>query len=196
MPIGALRGLEALSEISKGRLFLLSSDKGHVSLSELEDLEQPELAFHGSFSMMVNFHAIAEFFRLQKGGVFLQELFDAFATGAFSLGFDLSQMPRLLSALEDTVGEFAPGHYYHLYDQFDNAVEKASLELIASWLRLSSAPSPRPCPARPTAPRARPARPGTRGPRSSWSWPRVGPAGAGAGCGGRRRRPPRARRRR
>lgn len=136
-PVGALRGIEALSRLSEGRLLLVSSDKGHVSLSELDELDQPELTFHGSFSTMVNYHAIAEFFNLNKGASYLQELFDAFATGVFSLGFDLNHYPRLRSTLSDTVGSLAAGHYYHLYDHFVSSVDEATLETIGSMMTLS-----------------------------------------------------------
>ena len=136
-PIGSLRGLESLSAISNGQMFLLSSDKGYVSLNELDDLEQPSLAFHGSFSTMVNFHAIAEFFRLQNGDAFLQEEYDAFATGAFSLGFDFASMPTLNAMLKQTIGGFSPGHFFHLYEHFDKTVKSASLETIVSMLNFT-----------------------------------------------------------
>jgi tetratricopeptide (TPR) repeat protein len=133
-PLAGLRGLAKLADIASGRLLLLSSDKGYVDLSELEDLDPPEVAFHGSFSLMVNYHAIAQFFLKNKGAVFLQEPFDAFATCAFSLGFDLALMPSVRHSLRETIEYFCPGHFFHLYDHFENTIEKANLETIASML--------------------------------------------------------------
>lgn len=136
-PIGSLRGLLNLADLASGRLFLLSSDKGYVELAELEEAAKPELAFHGSFSMMVNYHAIAKFFKNQQGDAYLQELFDAFATGVFTLGCSLAELPRTREVVQDTVGGFCPGHFYHIYDGFDQVVKSASIEMIASMLAMS-----------------------------------------------------------
>ncbi len=133
-PLAGLRGLSKLANIASGRLLLLSSDKGYVDISELEDLDPPEVTFHGSFSLMVNYHAIAQFFLKNQGAVFLQEPFDAFATCAFSLGFDLAAMPSVRHSLRETIEYFCPGHFFHLYDHFEDTVGKATLETIASML--------------------------------------------------------------
>ncbi len=136
-PIGALQGLENISAISQGKLILLSSDKGYVSLPELEDLDPPEIAFHGSFSLMVNYHAIGEYCKLKQGDAFTQKPFDSFSTSAFSIGFDFKGLPRTHSVLEDSIGEFCPGHYYHFYDHFEQTLGSASLEYIASVLNFT-----------------------------------------------------------
>lgn len=136
-PIGALQGLENISAISQGKLMLLSSDKGYVSLPELEDLNPPEIAFHGSFSLMVNYHAIGEYCKRKQGGAFTQKPFDSFSTSAFSIGFEFQGLPRTYSVLEDSIGEFCPGHYYHFYDHFEQTINSASLEYIASVLNFT-----------------------------------------------------------
>lgn len=136
-PVGSLRGLENLAALSSEKLFLLSSDKGYVEMAELENLEQPDIAFHGSFSLMANYHAIAKYFELRGGAVCLQDTFDRFASGAFSLGFSMAEMPLLQATLDGTFKSFAPGHYFHWYDHFDDHIAQASLEAIAALLTYS-----------------------------------------------------------
>src|SRR5207244_1264839 len=58
-PAVALRCVRNLARLSGGRLLLLSGDKGY-SREELLGGEEPTLAVHGSFSLMVNYHAIGQ----------------------------------------------------------------------------------------------------------------------------------------
>ena len=58
VPLGALRAVQALRGIGAGGLALLVGDKGHTRLDDLAGHRDPHLAKHGSFSFMVNFHAL------------------------------------------------------------------------------------------------------------------------------------------
>lgn len=66
-PIGSLECLRRLLALSQGRMFLLTCDKGYHLEIEFEYREKPALAMHGSFSMMVNYHALGEYFKLLDG---------------------------------------------------------------------------------------------------------------------------------
>ena len=136
-PIGSIRGLKALAALSDNKMLLLASDKGYVSVDELEELEHPELAFHGSFSLMVNFHAISSYFDMLGGSSYMQQPFDGFATGAFMLGIESSKMPRANAMLQEQASGFCPGHYFCLYEHMEKTYEKADLPALASFLTLS-----------------------------------------------------------
>ncbi len=136
-PVAGLRCINNLAALSGGKLLLFSSDKGYVQQDELDNIEPPELDFHGSFSLMVNYHAFAKYFELKNGWAFLQDPFDSFATGVFGMGVELNSMPNLSRSLSDMFDHYCPGHYYHLYDHFVDSVGSASLESIASLLALS-----------------------------------------------------------
>jgi tetratricopeptide repeat protein len=86
-PSASLACLSRLSELAGGRLLVLSTDKGDVSVHDLRGQAGPQLASHGSFSLAVNYHAIARWV-FQQGGV-VQVPSDALrtiATCAFMLG--------------------------------------------------------------------------------------------------------------
>jgi SAM-dependent methyltransferase len=70
-PRGALTALDHLREISGGRMLLVSGDKGYVQEDAVRAGSEPHLAQHGSFSMMVNYHALGQWTRA-IGGRFLQ----------------------------------------------------------------------------------------------------------------------------
>jgi tetratricopeptide (TPR) repeat protein len=69
-PIGAFNCLRNLQALSNDKVVLLSSDKGFTDLSYMEGHWVPSYALHGSFSYMVNYNAIQQYFELQGGKTF------------------------------------------------------------------------------------------------------------------------------
>ena len=67
LPIGALRALRKLGRFSGDRALVLSGDKGNNNPEQFVGLADPHIAVHGSFSLMVNYHAIGAWFT-SKGG--------------------------------------------------------------------------------------------------------------------------------
>ena len=66
-PIGALRALRRLLALSGGRGLVVSGDKGNNHAEQFKGLADPHIAVHGSFSVMVNYHAIGMYF-ISRGG--------------------------------------------------------------------------------------------------------------------------------
>jgi hypothetical protein len=69
-PVTALRCLRRLSDLSGGRMLLLAADKGEVDAAGARALGRRGITVHGSLSMEVDLHAVAEHFR-QRGGAAL-----------------------------------------------------------------------------------------------------------------------------
>lgn len=66
-PIGALRALRRLTAFSNNRALVISGDKGNNNPEQFVGLMDPHIAVHGSFSLMVNYHAVGMWFT-SKGG--------------------------------------------------------------------------------------------------------------------------------
>ena len=66
-PIGALRALRHLSAMSSSRAFVISGDKGNNNVEQFRGLMDPHIAIHGSFSLMVNYHAVGAYFTSRGG---------------------------------------------------------------------------------------------------------------------------------
>lgn len=90
-PIGALRALRHLSGMSRSRAFVISGDKGNNNVEQVRvflartscavgrsltrprarrqfrGLMDPHIAIHGSFSLMVNYHAVGAYFTSRGG---------------------------------------------------------------------------------------------------------------------------------
>mmetsp|Transcript_32669 Transcript_32669/g.40148 ORF Transcript_32669/g.40148 Transcript_32669/m.40148 type:complete len:521 (-) Transcript_32669:393-1955(-) len=68
MPIGAIRAIRRLSNMShQKKLIILSGDKGNDDPEQFRGLVDPHLAVHGSFSVMVNYHAIGAYVTSRGG---------------------------------------------------------------------------------------------------------------------------------
>lgn len=136
-PIATLTGLHAVQSVSQHGFLLLTSDKGYTNLQELDHCDYPELDFHGSFSVMVNYHAIAEFLKQSQGDYQIQSFRDNIVTGVFSSGFTLENMPILSSAISQVIRGFSPTDYFLIYEHFIEHYQSCSIEVMSAYLNLS-----------------------------------------------------------
>ncbi len=136
-PVGALRCLRNLALLSGGRLLLLSADKGYCEEALLHGREEPGFAIHGSLSMMVNYHAIGQFFHAE-GGDFLAAtpLSTGLQVVAGLLGMpDGSAEARL--AFDDAVERRNPDDFFSLKIAVETGYSSLALPQLLAWLRLS-----------------------------------------------------------
>lgn len=136
-PIGALRGIKRLQSFANNKLLLVTSDKGYTNSFELDENDFPELDFHGSFSLMVNYHAIERYCKLCKGDSFMQSSRDGLTTCVFTSGFDLSELTETTYVLRTAVEGFSPSDFFNFYELVDTISSNADLKLLASTLCLS-----------------------------------------------------------
>lgn len=135
-PIGSLRCLQNLKKLST-KILLLASDKGYGDLSELDHLNYVDLDSHGSFSVMVNFHAIDRYFTLGGGSIHLQTPHDSLVTGIFAHGIALKDYPALLYTMEETLEGFSPVDYFNVYEHLTESLSKCTLNHLVAYLSLS-----------------------------------------------------------
>lgn len=136
-PIGALNGLEQLNALSNGKMMLLTSDKGYTHYQQMRELPFPEIDFHGSFSLMVNYQAISSWFTLNHGAAQIQSPRDGLVTAAMTSGVTLDQFPETALAIEQWVEKFSPTDYFNLYEHANQHAASFSLEALASMLSIS-----------------------------------------------------------
>lgn len=136
-PIGGLRAIKKLRKLANDRIFLISSDKGYSELYELDHLEPPTPAFHGSFSMMVNFHAIARYFKHSGGDYVLQSARKGIKSAVFCSGFDLKNMWGTARAIAQHVEGFSPADYFTLHRRISDTYPECNLDVLASHMELA-----------------------------------------------------------
>lgn len=138
-PIGPLRCFANLIELSAGRLMFMTADKAWNRLDDMIGLDDPEPIHHGgSFSLTVNFHAIAGYFE-RLGGVALQStLRDAIIeASAFVLDSKLASLPETALAFERAVDQFGPIDFFNLKEKLQEEHKTPSLRMCLDLLRLS-----------------------------------------------------------
>jgi tetratricopeptide (TPR) repeat protein len=135
-PHVALRCLRYFRELSSGRLLLISADKGYSREEDLQGRGDPHLNLHGSFSMMVNYHAIGEYFRLHEGQVHLTGYRPAnLNISAFLLG----QQPFIetAQAFYEACEQGGPDDFFHLKQGLEKHYGELTLPQLLAALRLS-----------------------------------------------------------
>lgn len=136
-PIGSFRAIKYLKKLSQDKLLILSTDKGYSTVDQLDHLGHPSISFHGSFSMMVNFHAIGEYFKNSGGDSFLQTSRKGIKTSVFSSGFKLKDLPETYTTILERVEGFSPSDYFTIHRRMSEAFNECNLETLAAHMHLT-----------------------------------------------------------
>nr|AYM52505.1 TPR repeat-containing protein [Archangium sp.] len=137
-PYAAIRCIQRLAELSGGKLLLLSADYGETQRAEQESQVPPRMATHGSFSMAVNYHAIAEYVLNRNGAVLKTGHRHSYlAVAAFLLGEPAARPAETRFAYELAVQRAGPDDIFSLWSGLRAGVEQLKLESTLSLIRLS-----------------------------------------------------------
>ena len=136
-PIGSFRAIEYLKKISNNKLLIISTDKGYNTIESLDYLNNPSILFHGSFSLMVNFHALGQYFKNIGGDAALQQSRKGIKTAVFSSGFKLCDLPAMKVAIEEHLNGFSPGDYFILHTRISESFQECSLATLAAHMQLT-----------------------------------------------------------
>lgn len=136
-PVAGLCCLERLRALSKGRLLLITADRGQHSIDDLEGLPRPQLLPHGeTFSLDVNYHALGWYVR-HLGGVALQpsHLQRSISINAFLWGE--SDFANTRAAYQQHMHTFGPDDFFVIKKGMEHSYDKLSLAEVRGFLRLS-----------------------------------------------------------
>ena len=132
-PIASLQALAKLQQKAPAGLVLLSSDNGICHLDEWEDLADPFLSFHGSISMVVNYHAIARYCELQQGRAIMPYSHAGLKTCVFTLGVS-GMLENFYQAACAFVLQNSPADFFNYHKLIADHYESASLSMLLSYL--------------------------------------------------------------
>ena len=137
-PCDALRCIRDLSRVSGGRMLLLSADEGYSSEEELLRQGVPEFRHHGSFSTLVNYHALGEYVR-RRGGQVMHPGHSSvnLNVSAFLLGHSTTPAHETQRAFEESVLQFGPDDFFILKKGIEKMYEHLSLPQMLACIRLS-----------------------------------------------------------
>lgn len=136
-PAGAFTVIRYFRELSKNRLLLLAGDQGKIDEKQLKVQPDPFLALHGSFSIGVNYHAIAQYFRNMGGATFLTTFPNPSLVVTCSVvGGSREEFPETKVAFEQHIDRFEPNDYYQLINYSEKEWAFPSLDLIFLLLKI------------------------------------------------------------
>lgn len=138
IPMGSIHAIKFLKKLCHDKLFIISTDKGYGAMEHLDNLGHPSISFHGSFSMMVNFHAIGEYFKNSGGDAFLQTPRRGIRTSAFASGFKINDLPETRVAVSDWIERMSPSDYFTLHSRVRDHFSDYDLDTLASHMELSN----------------------------------------------------------
>ncbi len=139
IPVGGFTAVRRLLEISQRRMLLLSSDKGYTHEDELSFLPGQGIQFHGgALSMMVNYHALGQYFTNQ-GGVYActSQRMVNLKTAACILGGDAEQFADTILTFREHADVFTPNDYFTLVNFERNDCPNMSLEHFLGLMKVS-----------------------------------------------------------
>ena len=114
---------------------MLATDKAFSKHYELYENYQPEITFHDSaFSMMMNFHALGEYFNYSKGYYHHQLTQRGIITSLFGLGFSSSDFPLTQHAVITYLDCYGPGDLFNLYRHIETTISTCDLDILISYL--------------------------------------------------------------
>lgn len=134
IPIAGINTLKRLFEMSNNRLMLLSSDKAYSELSDIDYRDTPHIAFHGSFSLMVNYDAIVRYFHLNGGECTVPTPRQGLKTVLCLKGLKTEDMPRLKRAISQHIEGVSPSDYFTIYRYFMDTQSNLNIDQILAAL--------------------------------------------------------------
>lgn len=137
-PVAAMRGLSRLYGLADSVL-LLAADKGYTQWTQLEGRGYPELARHGSVSLMVNFCALRSF-NERRGGVTLSSAryTQRLPIEGFIATNEAAMFPATRHAYAEAVDEDHPDDVYRLWQSCRSGLGDWTAEQLLHLLRASS----------------------------------------------------------
>ena len=122
-----------------GRYLLLTADRGYTLPESLIDQGDPLPNLHGSFSLMVNYHAIGQYVQRAGGQVLHPPHYqDNLQVVAYLLG-DVAQNGRETHlAFHQAINQSGPDDFFALKTALAPHLEHLTLPQILSYVRLSA----------------------------------------------------------
>lgn len=137
-PIGSIRALDHLRKLANGNMLLISSDKAYSELQSLENLSTPSITAHGGcFSMMVNCHAIGQYFKNGGGDFYAQSTRRGLKTCVYTTGATFNDLPGTRAAIKECIEKFSITDFFNVYRHMNESAQTAELDMLASYLQLT-----------------------------------------------------------
>lgn len=139
IPSLATRGMRFFQKFyRKNKAFFFFSDKGYTHLNAMQNLPEPKFAYHGSFSLMTNFHALSFYCRNSDGDVMIPNDTDGLTTQIFALGQKFDKFYGTKVVFEYQTNGFSMQNFLSLKNFIIPKASSMSVQELMSLLKLSN----------------------------------------------------------
>ncbi|MEM7033141.1 MAG: SAM-dependent methyltransferase [Chloroflexota bacterium] len=137
-PKAPLDCIRHFREMTGDRLLFLSGDKGYIREESLYGWEDQELTVHGSFSMMVNYHAIAQYVQNVGGSVLqMSQKHDSLSVAGFLFGQHPHDYVETRAAYDTFIEMYGPDDFFVLKEGIEGTYKTFNPTQLLSFLKLS-----------------------------------------------------------
>lgn len=137
-PSASLGCLARLADLAGGRLLVLSTDKGEVSGDALRGRPGPAITLHGSFSIEVNYHAIARWITDRGGEAMVPAARPrTIATCAFALGAPPDGLRDTHQAYSEAIAVRTPDDRFAIEQSLEAVHGSLTLDRWLAYLRFT-----------------------------------------------------------
>lgn len=136
IPTEGLRCTHYLRQLSGDKLLLLVTDKGYTHSMNHYVETAPTIDLHSSFSIMVNFDAVARYTEKHGGEYYFQPTHQLISSNAFVFGKTFSQLPETQHMLNEYFGQIGPGNLYNIYQTIKGQQNNPDIKLETLLVQL------------------------------------------------------------
>jgi len=138
-PQKGLQCLQNIQTLSKKGLMIISMDKGTHEIRSLQNKQEPDMVTHGSFSFLVNYHALGSYCHKQGGLVhFPTSSNSAIEVACLLFLEDSKSYMHTTQAYQRYINDYGPDDFNTLKMFSYRHVTTMSLDEIIALLRLSA----------------------------------------------------------
>jgi tetratricopeptide (TPR) repeat protein len=138
-PETSMNCIDNIRNLSSEGLLLLSLDKGFHEVHDLESRKAPDVVNHGSFSIWVNFHALATYCE-KGGGKALLPAYSSFHLEIASMLFleNSEVYEKTISTYDKHVNDFGPDDFNSIKKLTYNNIARLNIQDLLAVIRLSA----------------------------------------------------------
>jgi hypothetical protein len=137
-PSGALQVIRHFRSFSKERILFLTGDQGVASDNQLRE-ELPFFSKHGSFSMLVNYHALKEYFKQTGGFCLLTPAVETKMVNMAAISCSgKTEFSEVSEAFRLTLTAFEPFDYFSLVDIAFNEWKDLNLKFMINLVKMGN----------------------------------------------------------
>lgn len=134
-PIGAMESIRYFTRLAPNWMWL-AGDQGLSTEDQVKKNGEPKISLHGSFSIAVSYHALAQFFERLGGHAWLEKNPNPLFVVLTAVSGKANQFPATGLAFKEQIEAFSPADYWTLVSEAENT--ELTLDHLLELIKLGN----------------------------------------------------------